>query len=1305
MKWKQILGWGVAGFTALLIVIVVGGLLYLKSSSFQTFAARKISEEVKATTGTAAEIRGADFSLSPITARLYNVTVHGTEGPDQPPLLQVDKLTVGIEIQSLLHRQFSLRELLIDHPVVHVRTDRNGTMNLPQAPPSQGKSQTSIFDLAIGHAQLTRGEVNYNDEKTPLDADLYNLGTDIHFDPLQKKYTGTVTYDNGQLRYAQYSSIPHKLDVKFDATQERFTLESAQLKVRASEVSLRADLSSYSNPVADGEYDVHLHAQDFAELSLSSKPAGDVLLSGKLHYQPSGNEPLLRSISTEGRVASEVLTAAASGMAVDIRKLQGRFQLAKGTLRVSGVSLETLGGTVTSDAEIEHLDTTPSSHVRAALHSISLRAAQQTLHRPELKGAALSGTLNGTADASWKGSINQARARADLTVQAAARSTANRSGGEVPVDGAIHANYDGKKGILTINDTSLRIPSATLTAQGTVSDHSDLQVQMSAKDLHQLVVIASSFSPTSSPPPALSGSASLTAVVHGSTHSPSIVGHLAAQNLEVQGSQWTAVNLDVQANPSRFVLQNGSLVNGKQGKASFDAKVGLRNWAYEPSTPIQANLNVKQMPLDDLQRIANQHYPVSGDLSANLTFDGSQLDPKGSGSIQIVNARAYDEPIQTLALKFNAANGSIDSTLNLATVAGGLTADVSFTPKTKAYKVKLDAPGVVLQKLRTLQERNSQITGTLSASASGQGTIDNPELTAVVQIPQLNIQQRSLGGVKAEVRVAEQRADLNLDSSVADVSLKGHAHVDLNGAYYTDAALDTTAIPLSLLMSTFSKSAPEGFQGQTELHASVKGPLKDKSKVEAHLSIPTLNASYQTLQLGLANPLHADYSNSVLTLQPVEFRGTGTSLHLQGRVPLGGSEAPNLTANGSVDVRVLRLVMPDSQSSGLLAIDLRTAGTSAKPAVQGQVQIKDVALSTSDAPIGVEKLNGKLDINSDHVQISDVHGEMGGGKVSLSGAIAYRPSLQFNVALKGESVRLRYPEGLRTLLDASLAFVGNTEASTLNGRVLIDSLNFSPDFDLAKFGDQFSTGTTTPSQPGFADTIKLAINVQSKENLNATSAQVSVAGRANLQVVGTAADPVITGRTNLTSGELFYRGVRYELQRGVITFDDPNETHAVMNVSVGTKVEQYNLTITMRGPLDKLTTSYVSDPPLATADIINLIARGKTTQESNASSQSTDSMVASGAASELSSSVQKLAGISSLQIDPLIGGNNQNPSARVAIQQRATKNLFFTFSTDVSQPGSEIVEGEYQITNHWSASVTRDQLGGVSVDGKYHKRF
>jgi hypothetical protein len=126
---------------------------------------------------------------------------------------------------------------------------------------------------------------------------------------------------------------------------------------------------------------------------------------------------------------------------------------------------------------------------------------------------------------------------------------------------------------------------------------------------------------------------------------------------------------------------------------------------------------------------------------------------------------------------------------------------------------------------------------------------------------------------------------------------------------------------------------------------------------------------------------------------------------------------------------------------------------------------------------------------------------------------------------------------------------------------------------------------------------------------------------------------------------------------------------------------------------------------LATADVINLIARGTTTKEAAASSQSTDSMIASQAASQFSSSVQKLAGISSLQIDPLIGGNNSNPSARIAVQQRVTKNFLFTFSTDVSQPDSEIIAGEYQVNKRWSVSVARDQIGGVSVDGRYHTKF
>jgi translocation and assembly module TamB len=1303
MKSKRIIAWAAIGVGLLVIVVIAGGYLYVRSNSFKQFALRKIADEANQATGGKATVGGMDFSLSGLTANLYDITLRGTESPDQPPLLHADKLTVGVKIISVLHQKVSLSELLILRPVVHVQVDREGKNNFPTAPPSQSSSHTSVFDLAVGHAQITNGEVDYNDKKIPVDADLYDFGTDIRFTSLLKRYDGTLSYKDGRLQYAKYAPLPHDFDLTFSATPDTLIVKSANLHLGSSDVLLRAQVSNYSNPTAEGTYQVLLHSQDFAQMYLTAKAQGNVSLEGKLHYQAAENKPALQNVSVNGHVASELLAAAASGKHIELRNLTGDYRLADGNLTVSNLRIDALGGRIMGRAEMNHLDGAAESHVRASLQDISLRALQQIMGAQQLHGAAISGRLDGNVEATWKGGMENLRARSDLTLQAQAGSTANAGAKEIPVNGAVHATYDGRLQSLELHDTSIRMPAANLTAQGTISDRSSLRLQLDASDLHQLASLAQSFSPSQTLPP-ISGKAAANALVQGSLKRPTVAAQLSASNLEIQGSEWTTVTLSVRANPSELRVENGLLRNARQGQATFNADVQLHNWDYEPSGRIQAKLDAQQFRILDLQQVANQHYPVSGLLSAKLSVDGSEMSPSGNGQVEIANATAYGEPIQKLNASFRADNGVIASKLNVAAKAGSVNSDLSYTPKTKAYKVRVDVPGILLQQLQTLQAKNLPITGTVTASVQGEGTVDNPQLVATVTLPELQAKGKTISELKAEARVGEHRLDMNLESKVSQVAVHAIGHAALTGNYDAQAQLDTGTIPLDALMAAYSSSVPTGFQGQTEVHASLRGPLKDKARVEAHLSIPVLEASYQSLKIGIAQPIRADYADSVVTLQPVDIEGTGTSLHAQGRIPIGGTSAATIAANGSVDLRILKIVAPDVQSSGSLALDVKASGTSAAPQVQGQVRLQNVGVSTQDAPIGIEKLNGTLDISNDRVQVSEMKGIMGGGEVSLGGAISYRPSLHFNLAVQSQSVRLLYPDGLRTLLDANLAFSGTPAASTLNGRVLIDSLSFTPDFDLSHFADQFSTGGTV-SQPGFADTVKLAISVQSRESLNATSSQVSIVGQAALQVGGTAADPVIAGRTTLTSGELFYRNVRYQLQRGVITFDDPNQTHPVLNISVNTTIEQYNLTLTLRGPLDKLTTSYVSDPPLATADIINLVARGKTTQESAASSQSTDSMIASQAASEVSSSVQKLAGISSLQIDPTIGGNGQNPSARVAIQQRITKSLLFTFSTDVSQPGSEIVQGEYQLNKRWSVSVERDQLGGVSVDGRYHSRF
>jgi len=1303
---RRKIGWAVVGLAVFLLVAGFAGYLYLKSKSFEQFALRKLSEQVTASTGAKAEVETLDFNLSTLTVRLHNITLRGTEALGQPPLLHADELTVGLKIVSVLHQQVSLRELIVERPIVHVQVNRSGESNLPQPPLSKSSSQTSPFDLAVGYVQIADGEVDYKDQKVPLDASLYNLSTDIHFVPLSKRYEGTLSYSSGEVRYSEYAPLPHSLKVAFSASPERFSVASAEFRVGSSAMTLRADLSNYANPQVDGNYQIRIHTQDAAQIVPDTAPAGDLLLEGGLHYRTgSEGQSILQGISIDGRLLSEALAARSAGRRVELHRIRANYQLAHANLQVRDFSAEVLGGAVGANVGITSLDRNPEYRVQASLKNLALQDLQRAFHQQDLAGTALVGKLNGDITAGWKGNISNLRARSDLTVQAVASRTTNSGTGELPLNGVIHASYDGSRQSLVLEKTSLKTPSASLTADGEISNHSNLRAQCTAADLHQIAALVASFSQSQITPPAISGSAVLDAVVRGSMKKPVISATLNARELGFQGTEWTSAKIDVQADPSSVVIRSASLVNTRRGQASLSGDVSLRNWTYQQSGPIKANLSLQQLALSDLLRMANQQYPVSGDISGKIALEGSAQQPVLSGGLQLANGRIYDEPIRALTLAFQTASGSLTSKLNVVTSAGSADATLSYAPASKAYKIQFNAPGLNLQKLQVLQAKGLPVSGTISASAEGQGSIDDPGLHAVVQCPELQIQQKPISGMKAELNVANHSATLDFESKISEALVKAHGRVALNDGYDTEASIDTGTIPLEVLLATYAKGVPEGFAGQAQLHVSLKGPLKEKSQLEAHVSIPVFRASYQSLELGISTPIRVDYKDSVTTLQPAEIQGTGTTLHVQGRIPVGGKEAPTLSAQGSIDMRILRMVSSDLQSSGVVALDLHSSGSAENPVVQGQLQLKDVAMTESDSPVGVDKLNGTINVTNNRLEVSKVTGQVGGGRVSLGGVIDYRPKLQFNLALQGKGIRLRYPEGLRSSLDTDLTFTGDAQSSKIGGRITIASLSFTPDFDLAKFSDQFTNGTATPSQPGFADTVKLGIAVQTRESLSANSSQISIAGQAALQVGGTAADPVITGRTNLTSGELFYRNVRYQLERGVITFDNPNETHPVLNVSVTTIVNQYNLTLGVRGPLDKLTTSYVSDPPLATADIINLIARGKTTQESNAASQSTDSMIASQALSQVSGSVQKLAGISSLQIDPMIGGNNQNPSARVAIQQRVTKSLLFSFSTDVSQPGSEIVQGEYQFNKRWSVSMARDQLGGISVDGRYHTRF
>jgi hypothetical protein len=133
---------------------------------------------------------------------------------------------------------------------------------------------------------------------------------------------------------------------------------------------------------------------------------------------------------------------------------------------------------------------------------------------------------------------------------------------------------------------------------------------------------------------------------------------------------------------------------------------------------------------------------------------------------------------------------------------------------------------------------------------------------------------------------------------------------------------------------------------------------------------------------------------------------------------------------------------------------------------------------------------------------------------------------------------------------------------------------------------------------------------------------------------------------------------------------------------------------------------------LPPADIINLIAFGKTTESASTSATSqfgglgAESVLASGISSQVAGRVEKLTGISQLSIDPILGPEQGNPGARIVVRQRVTSKLFVTFSAEtVTSSLNQVVQVRYQLNSRWSVAADVYQNGGFAFDARIHKEF
>jgi translocation and assembly module TamB len=410
-------------------------------------------------------------------------------------------------------------------------------------------------------------------------------------------------------------------------------------------------------------------------------------------------------------------------------------------------------------------------------------------------------------------------------------------------------------------------------------------------------------------------------------------------------------------------------------------------------------------------------------------------------------------------------------------------------------------------------------------------------------------------------------------------------------------------------------------------------------------------------------------------------------------------------------VKIAQLFNSEILSSGKVDFNVNAGGTIQQPDLTGQVKFTDVAASYQEFPSGISQLNGTLAFDDNRLEVRNLVGTSGGGQVKVTGAITYQQGIYADIKMAATNVRVRY-SGLSTTADANLRLQGTPKNLLFGGNVLITRFLVSPNIDLA--GLTGSAASPPPNPEDFGNNLRLDVHVTSSPQLDFQNSFAQLAGSVDLHVRGTAAQPSILGSINITEGTATFSGTTYQLEHGDIYFTNPVRIEPTIDLDAVTRIEQYDVTIGLHGSVSNLQPTFSSEPPLPQADVVSLLALGRTQNEQSIYSQeqsdagvngTTDALLGSALNATVSSRIQKLFGVGSIKIDPTYQGTLGETSARITVSQNIGKSITAMFATNVNTSSEQLIQAQWNINQNLSLTAVRDESDVFSLVIKVHNRY
>jgi hypothetical protein len=857
----------------------------------------------------------------------------------------------------------------------------------------------------------------------------------------------------------------------------------------------------------------------------------------------------------------------------------------------------------------------------------------------------------------------------------------------------------------------------------------------------------------------VTGSYDANATLDGPARHPNVDAYLDTDLGTIRGVAFNELHGVLRVRPGSIRLQDASV---QLGTSAFrlDAVSAGRTFQIAAFSP--------HVDMSDFNDFFGGADVFAGIGTFGIAIASSRNGLNAAGQATLDQAAFHDYPLGHIKTVFSSRRGGLHAVIDQDGPAGAIDASGTLRlPQTAGdpidlraarYRVRARFHDVQIDRVLAFAGRQAfGLTGLLDGSADLQGTPSRPVGRASLALHDGYLRGIPVNSFAADLTFTSDGIAVSQSSLMlpflsaqasgryepADHAILAQAHVDVPRL---ERLADALRVPGALagegtadIAASGTLAAPHIVADLDARNATLGGMAFDEARLRAQYAPGEVSFGDSSFDLAGKRGVISVNGTLPIILHPLA---------------LGPKERPvNLTLQAQgVDLSALDpLTRRFASLTGRLDATASLTGTAGNPVGKGSARIVGATAQSPIETVALTDASANLTFQNDTITLDRLHGELGRGTIDAQGAAHIVPAvglrtyagLQFWARVVAREAQVNVPNWLTGTLNGTLSVTRSGQTPYVAGNIGLEDavIPFAAIYQLAQggvgappqpaqapgvpplkpghtivyggsaWGQQTHVLTTighpTPAPTGLVlPPIDLNVAVNAGNNVRILGgSSVNLTTRGNLTIAGNLRAPKLSGQFQAVRGQVGYFDTTFRIVSGSVTFDPVSGILPTLDVVAVTNVNGVEITLTVTGRVDNLTTDLSSQPAMSRDEIIATLLHApqlaSLTGAGGASAQTTLVQTAQSyfnaqlARSLLYPVESALAQELNLESISLIF--NQFGNLAVEVRTRFSQNISAVYQSSITAPVTTAYGVSYRLQDFLALDVLQSEQPGYGL--------